>query len=299
MKQRDEQLAKTRLVLCDIDGTLYDWDRILSPRTRKVINILHENGYGLGLASGRPYEELVHYADQWDFAFQFDVLIGLNGAELYIDRTDTLKESYKLSSDVLKRAVEVMSQFKANPFLYWHQKILSIKEDAMLRKSANTSQREIVIAKDPSELWKEENAKIMFRMSEEETARAIAYLDAHPDPEYSAFRTQSTLLEFMDPRISKGFAIDQLEQLGEYRAEEILAFGDTTNDNSMLEKAGWGVCMINGSDDTKAAADDITAYSCREDGFARYIEEFLLKDMAVDQKEDGNESGSSDPNGDD
>ena len=35
--------------------------------------------------------------------------------------------------------------------------------------------------------------------------------------------------------------------------------------------------MINGSDDTKAIADDITAYSNDEDGFARYMEEHFLK----------------------
>ena len=43
-----------RLVLCDIDGTLYDWDRILSPRTIADINRLHEEGYAFGIASGRP-----------------------------------------------------------------------------------------------------------------------------------------------------------------------------------------------------------------------------------------------------
>ena len=37
----------------------------------------------------------------------------------------------------------------------------------------------------------------------------------------------------MDPRISKGFAIEKMQELGEYGPEEILAFGDTTNDNSM------------------------------------------------------------------
>ena len=59
-----------RLVLCDIDGTLYDWDRILSPRTIADINRLHEEGYAFGIASGRPYEELIHYAEDWGFPFR-------------------------------------------------------------------------------------------------------------------------------------------------------------------------------------------------------------------------------------
>jgi len=267
-----------RLVLCDIDGTLYDWDRILSPRTIADINRLHEEGYAFGIASGRPYEELIHYAEDWGFSFPFDIIIGLNGAELYIERTRKLYSYYKLSRETLKKTMEVMSRFEANPFMYWHGKLLAVKMDAMIIKSSKTSQREIVIAKDPSELYAEENVKIMFRMSEEETARAEAWLAEHPDPDYAAFKTQSTLIEFMDPRLSKGFAIREMQKLGEYEPHEILAFGDTTNDNSMLEEAGWGVCLANGSDDTKACADDVTRFSCRDDGFADYLESWLFKE---------------------
>jgi Cof subfamily protein (haloacid dehalogenase superfamily) len=267
-----------RLVLCDIDGTLYDWDRILSPRTIADINRLHEEGYAFGIASGRPYEELIHYAEDWGFSFPFDIIIGLNGAELYIERTRKLYSYYKLSRETLKKTMEVMSRFEANPFMYWHGKLLAVKMDAMIIKSSKTSQREIVIAKDPSELYAEENVKIMFRMSEEETARAEAWLAEHPDPDYAAFKTQSTLIEFMDPRLSKGFAIREMQKLGEYEPHEILAFGDTTNDNSMLEEAGWGVCLANGSDDTKACADDVTRYSCRDDGFADYLESWLFRE---------------------
>lgn len=267
-----------RLVLCNIDGTLYDWDRILSPRTIADINRLHEEGYAFGIASGRPYEELIHYAEDWGFSFPFDIIIGLNGAELYIERTRKLYSYYKLSRETLKKTMEVMSRFEANPFMYWHGKLLAVKMDAMIIKSSKTSQREIVIAKDPSELYAEENVKIMFRMSEEETARAEAWLAEHPDPDYAAFKTQSTLIEFMDPRLSKGFAIREMQKLGEYEPHEILSFGDTTNDNSMLEEAGWGVCLANGSDDTKACADDVTRYSCRDDGFADYLESWLFRE---------------------
>ena len=267
-----------RLVLCDIDGTLYDWDRILSPRTIADINRLHEEGYGFGIASGRPYEELIHYAEDWGFSYPFDIIIGLNGAELYIERTKKLYSYYKLSRETLKKTMDVMSRFEANPFMYWHGKLLAVKMDAMIIKSSKTSQREIVIAKDPSELYAEENVKIMFRMSEEETARAEAWLAEHPDPDYAAFKTQSTLIEFMDPRLSKGFAIREMQKLGEYEPHEILAFGDTTNDNSMLEEAGWGVCLANGSDDTKECADDVTRYSCRDDGFADYLESWLFRE---------------------
>ena len=272
-----KQFDRIRFIVCDVDGTLYDWDRILSPRTIDVINTLHERGYAFGIASGRPYEELVEYAQRWGFPFQFDVLIGQNGAELYSLKQDRLHEYYKLKPEKLKKACEIMEQFECNPFMYWHQKLLCVKVDDMILKSSRTSEREIVTADDISALYAEENVKIMFRMSEEETARAEAWLNAHPDSDFNALKTQSTLIEFMDPRISKGFALEQLRDMGEFELEEIMAFGDTTNDNSMLETAGWGVCLANGSDDTKAIADDITRFDCKHDGFADYIEVHLFQ----------------------
>ena len=52
-----------------------------------------------------------------------------------------------------------------------------------------------------------------------------------------------------------------------------MAFGDTSNDNEMLKVAGCGVCMINGTDDTKACANAITTYDNDHDGLAIYLEE--------------------------
>ena len=39
----------------------------------------------------------------------------------------------------------------------------------------------------------------------------------------------------------------------------------------MLIAAGKGICMLNGSDDTKKIADEISYKPCSEDGFADYI----------------------------
>ena len=50
-----------------------------------------------------------------------------------------------------------------------------------------------------------------------------------------------------------------------------------TNDITLLESAGVGVCMANGSDDCKAVADMITEKPVWEDGWADFIENHILK----------------------
>ena len=276
MKNREYTLKNTKLVLCDIDGTLYDWSRKLTPKTVDILNELHDKGYEIGLASGRPFEELSLYPQEWGFDFDFDAIIGLNGAEIWDIHHKELHEYFKLSCETMKEICGVMEQFECNPFMYWHQKLLGMKMDAMLLKSSRTSQREIVIANDISDLYAEENAKIMFRMTEEEVKKVEEYLEKHPSDKYIGLKTQSTLIEFMDPRISKGYALKQLCEMNDYNIENVVAFGDTTNDNSMLEEAGWGVWLLNGSEDTKAIADEITTEECANNGFANYVEKYIL-----------------------
>ena len=48
---------------------------------------------------------------------------------------------------------------------------------------------------------------------------------------------------------------------------------DTTNDNEMLQTAVIGVCLANGTPDTKACADFVTDLDCDHDGLAVFFHE--------------------------
>ena len=48
----------TKLVICDIDATLVNEKKELTPRTKKALIQLHEKGIYFGIASGRPADEL-------------------------------------------------------------------------------------------------------------------------------------------------------------------------------------------------------------------------------------------------
>ena len=85
------------------------------------------------------------------------------------------------------------------------------------------------------------------------------------------------MIEFGDKNIKKACALEKFCEYNNISLEDVIAFGDTTNDNDLLEISGTGVCMLNGSDDTKTIADAITDLPCAEDGWADYIEKHILK----------------------
>ena len=73
---------------------------------------------------------------------------------------------------------------------------------------------------------------------------------------------------------TKGDALAKLCAMLDIPIAQCMAFGDDTNDCSMLRAAGLGVAMGNASDAVKTCADAV-AESNEEDGLARMIEQVL------------------------
>ena len=69
---------------------------------------------------------------------------------------------------------------------------------------------------------------------------------------------------------SKAIGIEAVLEKEGLPWDDVICFGDSDNDLEMLEKAGCGVCMGNGSDKSKAVADYITD-SIDQDGLAKAI----------------------------
>ena len=266
-----------RLVLCDIDGTLAVTGQPLSEKTRDVLNRLHDHGILVGIASGRSVpQQLKYQAKRWNLGWEFDVLIGMNGCEVWDERKQEFSNHYLLKKEWIKEILDLMEPFDLNPFMYYHDVMLCLREDEAIMKSSKRNETKAQLAKDCTEFYSEENGKIMFRMKKEQMPEVEAYTQKHASPYYHAFKTQEDLIEFADRRISKAVAMNAYCKENQISIHQVMAFGDMSNDKEMLKEAGWGVCLLNGSDDTKACADAITEKNCADDGFADYVEKHIL-----------------------
>lgn len=107
-----------------------------------------------------------------------------------------------------------------------------------------------------------------------EREEALRTLSRRADTEVTA--SSRTNLELNTKTANKGAAMMFLvERLG-IGAEQIAAMGDSANDRTMLQTAGWAIVMDNATPEIKALADMI-APDCEEGGAAVAIEELLEK----------------------
>ena len=267
-------MKNIKAISLDIDGTLTSLSHEPEKETVETLVKLMDKGYLLGLASGRTVDDLKGKYQLWGMEKQFDFIIGWNGAELWDKESNTNNTYNLLSINDLKEIVEIMNEFDVNTHMYLPGIYLSSHETDRAWYSAFKNKRKFVVAKDLSDFYKVENAGIMFRCKLEQMP-AIEAKIALLDKNYVGFKTQPDMIEFSHKNCNKGYALSKYCELKHIDLNDCMAFGDTSNDNEMLRICN-GVCMLNGSDDTKACAKYITDKTAKDFGFNDFVYKHLL-----------------------
>jgi HAD superfamily hydrolase (TIGR01484 family) len=83
-------------------------------------------------------------------------------------------------------------------------------------------------------------------------------------------------MEIVAGGVSKASGMEEIARILGIGLDEILAIGDSENDNEMLRRAGLAVVVANGAEKTKAIADYVCAREAGA-GLAEAIEMFCLK----------------------
>lgn len=270
-------MKKFKVISADIDGTITASDRTTSKTNIETIKRLRNNGYLFGLASGRPIEDIFDKYKEWGIDNQFDFLIGWNGGQLYDDSTKQTYNYNYLSPSDIKEIIEFMSQFDCTTNMYLPGIYLSSSDkDKDWYSTFKNHKREYQVAKSMEDYYKQPNGGIMFRTSVELMPQIEKVIEEKlKNKNYVGFKTQPNLMEFAHKGCNKGYALKKYLDMKNISTDECISFGDTTNDNEML-KLCYGVCLKNGSEDTKRSAKIITDIDCDHDGFTDYVEKHIL-----------------------
>ena len=264
-----------KVIVCDIDGTLAPAGENPSAQTIETLEALRRKGYLLGLASGRPGDDLLDKYEVWGMSKQFDFIIGWNGCDLIDFETGKKYQYNKLKKEWIKEIIELMEEFDANVHMYKPGSYIASNDTDKAWYSAYKNKRKYIICNDVSAFYDEDNCGIMFRYNVSQDKAIHEKLKQIEGKDYIAFNTQKDLLEFSHKDSNKGYALKEYCELHNISLDEVMAFGDTDNDNEML-RICHGVCLKDGSEKTKEISEMITDKNCAEDGFADFAERYLL-----------------------
>ena len=263
---------KYKLVAVDIDGTLLDSKRNLTPETMSAIHETVAAGVIFTICTGRPIQGVKPLIDKLGLDLPFItyngamIVMGKSGEILYAQtmRGEDAKTVYKLGKK-LKTTVVIW----ANNNLY----VEPLGPEATAYASMSRTKPEPIT--DLEALLAQGVTKVLF-YDEVETIRHFEQQVA-PDvpPTVNYCTSQPFLLEFFDAKVSKANALARLSTYYGFAREETIAIGDGYNDLSMIEYAGLGIAMANAEDVIKQQADYVTL-SNDENGVAHALYRFCL-----------------------
>ncbi len=271
-----------RIIALDLDGTLLNSDKELTPATLAALQKAAEAGIEIVPTTGRFYGGMPEVIRDLPF---INYAITINGAEVKNLRSGEIIYKAELP---WQQAVDIMYMLDSLPVIYdcymgsaaWmteSQKALvdDIVDSPHYRKMLHELRQNVPELKEFISQQARDVQKVQFFTRDESLRQEMLHgLDKRFD-KLCVSSSQAQNVEINNLHANKGEALIALaEHLGIPR-EATMSFGDGLNDLSMLAAAGLGVAMANACDEAKACADVLTA-SCDEDGAALAIEKYCF-----------------------
>lgn len=264
-----------KIVFTDIDGTLLNYDRELSPTTIKTIKTLKDK-LPFVLISARMPAAMRHL--QKDLDIEKQPIICYNGGLVLIDGKAVT--STEIPLNVLESLLDFNREQNCHLSLYHKDEWFVPENDQWTAREENNTQvnAQLKSNREVLDTWKKEDkgAHKIMAMGDEAHIDAIKYfLDKHFGEQLHLYRSKPTYLEISNKKISKLTAIKYLlDNHFNLKTEETIAFGDNYNDVEMIKGVGLGVAVGNAREEVLEVANIITN-SGKEDGVAQSLKELF------------------------
>ena len=253
-----------RLVAADMDGTLLNERFQISRETEAAARALRRNGIRLALASGRAKESLLPFHRQLELDTP---IIAYNGALVW----DPVRETALSHTPIPLPEAEEVVRYAETERLHWHRfhdgRFYAPERNDWLR----LYERRTGLVGEVGEPPPEPPTKIIVICEPPLPQRLVPTLRGRFAGRLYIANTMPEYVEFMHPRAQKGRALKRLSEALGIPAEQVLAFGDAQNDETMFDAAGLSIAMEDAPAELKAKAD-WTTLSNREHGVARALE---------------------------
>ncbi len=266
-----------KVIALDMDGTLLNEKKEITPATMKALREAKDMGVKVVLASGRPIEGLYKYLDEIGLVEEDQYVLSYNGSLVQETKSKKIICENALKGEDYIYTYEIARELGLNIHAFSAERgLITPKLNKYTQYEADMNG--ITATVEPISVIKNEEdiIKIMYIDEPEVLEEGIKRLPQELYDKYTVVRSAPFFLEFVNKESSKGVGLKALSEHLGITEKEVIAVGDANNDLSMLEYAGLGVAMENGTKEVKEIANYITK-SNEEDGVAHIINKFILE----------------------
>ncbi len=282
---KDHETGKIGVVALDLDGTLLDSRKRLSPRNRAALERVAAAGAFVVPTTGRFFGMMPEAVRELPFV---RYAITVNGAQVYDRETDRALVREEIPLDV---ALAIMELLDGHDVVYdcyrenWGWMTAALKAKAgdyatdehylrMVREFRRPVPDLKAHLRETAADGGVQKVMLFSRRDDRDAAELVSIRRemAERFPQIKVTASTWNNLEFNAAAAHKGNALRRFaEHLG-LTLSNCAAFGDGLNDLSMVEMAGVGVAMANAVPEVKRVAARVTL-SNDEDGVAAMLEQ--------------------------
>ena len=277
-KRMNVSTHKTKILFTDMDGTLLNKQKEVTPYTREVLEKWCQAGHKFVLCSGRDINNLKSVWKSLSLNYPGMYLIGYNGGQIYDCEQDKTLYRIGLSHSQVAHIKETADSFGIHFHTYSETCIVSPKADEGLTYYQRFINTPTVIAPDIFTVLDVEPCKCLL-IERKDTAKLeqlrLTLLPWAEKEGITLAYSNPYYLEVFPSRSGKGAAVLKLCELLNMNPLFSIAAGDAENDISMIEKAGLGIAMANATESVKNTATTITEYDNDHDGLAHTIVDMI------------------------
>ena len=277
-------ILKPKAIFLDMDGTILDHQNKVSIHTKEIIDDLRTQGILVFIATGRAVDEIERVVPQ---GFQVDGLITSNGMAGYVGDEAIFEHSLSLElvKTIIEKARENKVYYELFPYgtsrvtlkqdkQYVENEIREPKPDSvginewLSRKQAITEE---ITWKDYIEGNKFSKFYFFARTTEHINHWKSELEELKKEIDFTTSISSNHNVEVMVANVNKATGIQQMLKHFDLKGSEILAIGDSDNDLPMFKLVNYAVAMKNAPDHIKEVVDDVTDFTCDEDGVYHYL----------------------------
>lgn len=274
-----------KAIVVDADGTLLNCNHQIMPETKKALIKAQENGVKLVVASGRSLRRLFDIQKELEMQKHQGLLIAYNGSQAMDCQTKEIIYNQPISVEEGKAVLSHLKQFDIYPIID-QDDYMYLTDVFAPPVHYNGDELNIVMyeSRGGDYLLCEKRdlaAFLDFTVNKILTFGEPEYLLTHYEAMQQPFKdslncifTAPFYFEFTAKGIDKSSALKHILPQFNISNAEVISFGDSHNDLSMIEYAGIGVAMGNAVDEVKNTADYITATN-DENGIVQALQHFL------------------------
>ena len=262
-----------KLLAIDLDDTLLRDDNTVSDYTKAVLKKAQHKGIEVLIATGRMYQTAYPVAHRLGLG-DVPMVLYSGGVIQRVESKELIWER-AIPPEVARKVLAITKEHNIYIQSYIDDELLVHSETEFSRLYEEITGAKAVYVGDAIYAPQKGTNKLLVVEEPERMTEVIAILSKEVGHMVDLVRSKVNFLEIVAPHVSKGEALAFMgERLG-IGLEDMVSFGNSENDISMLQATGHSVAVGNAEDHVKTIAKEVCDTN-ENDGVAKWIEANVL-----------------------